>query len=56
MFSYEFQKQLVVLAGATFIYVIAVYTILDFANKAIKEIYKFGKNIIAKFKEKGYLK
>jgi len=40
MFSYEFQKQLVVSAGAIFIYVIAAYTILD----------------CAKLKEKGYLK
>ena len=44
MFSYEFQKQLVVSAGAIFIYVIAVYTILDCANMVIKEIYKLGKN------------
>ena len=56
MFSYEFQKQLVVSAGAIFIYVIAVYTILDCANMVIKEIYKLGKNTIAKLKEKGSLK
>jgi small neutral amino acid transporter SnatA (MarC family) len=56
MFSYEFQKQLVVSAVAIFIYVIAVYTILDFANMVMKAIYKFGKNVITKFKEKGYLK
>ena len=55
MFSYEFQKQLVVSAGAIFIYVI-VYSILDCANMVIKEIYKLGKNAIAKLKEKGYLK
>ena len=48
MFSYEFQKQLVVSAGAIFIYVIAVYTILDCANMVIKEIYKLGKNTILK--------
>ena len=56
MFSYEFQKQLVVSAGAIFIYVIAAYTILDRANMAIKGIYKLGKNTIGKLKEKGYLK
>lgn len=56
MFSYEFQKQLVVSAGAIFIYVIAAYTILDCANMAIKGIYKLGKNTIDKLKEKGYLK
>ena len=56
MFSYEFQKQLVVSAGAIFIYVIAAYTILNCANMAIKGIYKLGKNTIGKLKEKGYLK
>lgn len=56
MFSYEFQKQLVVSAGAIFIYVIAAYTILNCANMVIKGIYKLGKNMIGKLKEKGYLK
>ncbi|WP_337366566.1 hypothetical protein [Phascolarctobacterium sp.] len=56
MFSYEFQKQLVVMAGATIIYMIAMYAMIDFTHGLLKYLYKLGKNGIAKLKEKGYLK
>lgn len=32
MFSYEFQKQLVVTAGAAIIYMVAIYALLDFTH------------------------
>lgn len=56
MFSYEFQKQLVVAVGAIFIYAIATYMILDCANMVIKGIYKLGEKLTDTLKEKGYLK
>jgi len=56
MFSYEFQKQLVVLTGATFIYLVVGYVLMDIAASSAKAVSKFGKNVVARLKAKGYFK
>ena len=56
MFSYEFQKQLIVLVGSTIIYMVAMYALLDFTHTVLKGLYGLVKDGIVKLKEKGYLK
>lgn len=54
MFSYEFQKQLVVTAGAAIIYMVAIYALLDFTHTVLKGIYRLVKSGVAKLKGNGY--
>ena len=56
MFSYEFQKQLVITAGAAIIYMVAIYALLDFTHTVLKGIYRLVKSGVAKLKGNGYLK
>ena len=51
MFSYEFQKQLVVTAGAAIIYMVAIYALLDFTHPCLRVSTDWSKAVWQNLKE-----